>query len=59
MAFTLGNLDTLANIKDPLKIIKYINSYGALSLTYPAPASMKGSTFYGIPVKRMQCPYDI
>jgi hypothetical protein len=28
VAFTLGNLDTLANIKDPTQLVEYINSYG-------------------------------
>ena len=53
VAFTLGDLDTQGNLKDPLKIIRYINSYGNFSLTYPAPSSMKGSTFYGLPIKRL------
>jgi len=28
VAFTLGDLDTQGNIKDPRLIVQYINSYG-------------------------------
>ena len=36
VAFTLGDRDTMGNIKDPMKIIRYVNSYGEFSVTYPA-----------------------
>jgi hypothetical protein len=55
VSFTLGNLDTKGNIKDPNKIIKYINSYGNLSMTFPSPTSIDGNSFYGIPIKRRFC----
>jgi len=29
VAFTLGDLDAKGNIKDPKKIVQYINSYGS------------------------------
>lgn len=53
VAFTLGDLDTKGNLKDPKKIVKYINSYGNYSVTYISPTSIKANTFYGIPVRRM------
>lgn len=59
VAFVLGDLDAQGNLKDPTKIIKYINSYGNLSLTYPAPTSMDGYTFFALPVKRLFCPQII
>lgn len=58
VAFTLGNLDTRANIKDPYKIVEYINSYGNISLTFPAPQSIDGTTFYGLPIRDFICESD-
>jgi hypothetical protein len=59
VAFTLGDLDTKGNLQDPLKIIKYVNSYGEISMTFPAPQSMDGYTFYGIPIYCRKCKYPI
>ena len=55
VAFTLGNLDTKGNMNDPQKIVQYLNSYGNLSMTFPSPSSMKGRTFYGLPIRRLSC----
>ena len=57
VAFTLGELDTQGNIKDPLKIIRYINSYGEFSITFPSVASIIGDSFYALPIRRLiSCP---
>ncbi|TNV81311.1 hypothetical protein FGO68_gene4886 [Halteria grandinella] len=56
ISFTLGDLDTKANLKDPKKIIRYLNSYGNLSMTYPTPTSIDGDSFYALPIKRALCP---
>jgi hypothetical protein len=55
VAYTLGNLDTLGNLKDPKKIIQYINAYQDLSVTFMAPDSIEGTTFYGLPIHSSQC----
>ena len=55
VAFTLGHLDAKANIKDPYKIIEYINSYGNFSMTFPSPISIAGATFYGLPIRDILC----
>jgi len=58
VAFTLGHLDARANIKDPYKIVEYVNSYGNISLTFPAPQSIDGTTFYGLPIRDILCESD-
>ena len=58
VAFTLGHLDARANIKDPYKIVEYVNSYGNISLTFPAPQSIDGTTFYGLPIRDILCGDD-
>jgi hypothetical protein len=55
VAYTLGNFDTLGNLQDPKKIIQYVNAYQDLSLTYLAPDSIEGYTFYGLPVHSSKC----
>ena len=55
VAYTLGNLDTLGNMKDPKKIIQYVNSYQDLSMTFIAPDSIEGTSFYALPVHSAQC----
>ena len=55
VAYTLGNLDTLGNLKDPKKIVQYVNAYQSLSMTFLAPDSIEGFTFYGLPVHSVLC----
>jgi hypothetical protein len=55
VAYTLGNLDALGNLQDPKKIIQYVNAYQGLSMTFLAPDSIEGYTFYGIPVHSSKC----
>ncbi|TNV78593.1 hypothetical protein FGO68_gene12589 [Halteria grandinella] len=59
ISFTLGDLDTKGNLKDPKRIIRYLNSYGNLSMTYPTPTSIDGDSFYGLPVKRILCHQNV
>ncbi|TNV78566.1 hypothetical protein FGO68_gene7695 [Halteria grandinella] len=58
-SFTLGDLDTKGNLKDPKRIIRYLNSYGNLSMTYPTPTSIDGDSFYGLPDKRILCHQNV
>ena len=55
VAFTLGDLDTEGNIKDPRMIVQYISTYGNSSVTYMSPTSLEGTTFYFLPVNIFQC----
>jgi hypothetical protein len=59
VAFTLGNLDTQGNLKDPKKIIQYINSYQDLSMTFISSDSIEGTSFYALPVHSSQCNRNV